>query len=82
MPTNPPGYMRNYYRKNKSKFNNPLEKKKRVARNKARRIMKKAVGASKIKGKDIDHIRSLKRGGATVRSNLRVLSKKKNRAKK
>jgi 5-methylcytosine-specific restriction endonuclease McrA len=80
MPSNPKGYMGAYYRKNKSKFNNPLEKKKRAARNKAHKMMEKKVG-HKIHSY-VDHIKPLKKGGKTTLSNLRVMSKKKNRARK
>lgn len=82
MPTNPKGYMGAYYHKNKKKFNNSTEKRKRAARNKARAMMKKKLGAAAIKGKDVDHIRPLKNGGKTRLSNLRVMSKSKNRARK
>ena len=81
-PSNPPGYMAKYYRKNKSKWNNPKETKKRTERNKARRLMEKAVGKKTIKNKDVDHIKPLKKNGKTTLSNLRVISKKKNRGRK
>lgn len=79
MPTNPPHYMNKYYKKHKKKWNNPTEIHKRVERNKARRMMKKKLGRNP-KG-DVDHIKSLKSGGSTTMSNLRVLSKKKNRGR-
>ena len=80
MPTNKPGYMASYYRKNKDKFNNPKEKKKRAARNRDRYKMKKKYGASALKGKDIDHKKPLRNGGGNGASNLRIQSRKKNRA--
>ncbi len=82
MPTNPPGYMNSYYKKNKSKFNNPKEKAKRAKRNKARRIMTKELGKSALNGKDIDHKKPLKSGGSNGRKNLRVMSRAKNRGRK
>ena len=82
MPTNPPGYMGAYYHKNKEKFNNPAEKAKRAKRNQARRIMTKAVGAAAIKGKDVDHIRPLGKGGSNTRRNLRVRARSTNRGRK
>lgn len=82
MPTNPPGYMGKYYHKNKDKFNNPKEKEKRRKRNEARRMMIKALGKAALKGKDVDHKKSLKEGGSNKRGNLRVVSIATNRGKK
>lgn len=80
MPTNPPGYMRDYYHKNKSKFNNEKEKKKRALRNKARRKLEKEGRVKKGDGKDVDHRTPLRSGGSNKKSNLRVRSRSKNRA--
>jgi len=55
MPTNPPGYMKAYYHKNKQKFNNPNERRKRRLRNKARRMMIRKLGKAALKDKDVDH---------------------------
>jgi len=57
----------------------PLQKKRRAARNKARRKAARLYGKKTIKGKDIDH----KDGNPTnnSKSNLRVMSKKKNRGR-
>lgn len=57
----------------------PLHIKQRSERNKARRIMTKAVGAAKIAGKDVNHIRKVVDGGRTVRSNLNIETAHKNR---
>ena len=73
MGTNPPGYMQQYYLKNKSKFNDPVKSK---ARARARRLMEKKVGKSKMKGKEVDHIKPLANGGSTKMSNLRLVSAK------
>lgn len=80
MPSNPPGYANEYYHKNKEKFNNAKEKKKRAARNRARRIMVKAGLAHKGDGKDVDHKKPLRSGGSNSKKNLRVISRAKNRA--
>jgi len=80
MASNPKGYMGAYYRKNKSKFNNPKEKKKRAARNRARYKMKKKHGASALRGKDVDHKKPLRSGGGNGMGNLRIQSRSKNRA--
>lgn len=54
--------------------------KKRTLRNQARTKMAKAGLVSKGDGKDVDHIRPVRSGGTNARSNLRVMSKSKNRA--
>lgn len=62
----------------------------RVARNKARAMLKaklikkhgKSKAAAMMKGKDVDHKRAIKQGGKSVLSNLRLQSKAKNRGRK
>jgi hypothetical protein len=58
----------------------PEQVKKRVSRNKARRMMISKHGKSKLSGKDIDH----SDGNATnnTNSNLKIMDRSKNRAKK
>ena len=58
----------------------PAVKKKRAERNKARAIMEKAGLVHKGDGKDVDHKKPLSKGGATVKSNLRVKSASDNRS--
>ena len=53
---------------------------KRSERNKARAVMVKAGLAHKGDGQDIDHRQALSKGGANVRSNLRVVSASDNRS--
>jgi hypothetical protein len=68
----------------------PEQIKNRVARNKARRQTKAALAkkhgkakASKLmNGKDVDHKRPLSKGGSNAKSNRRLISKSKNRARK
>lgn len=60
----------------------PSEVKKREERNLARAHAKKRLGASAIKGKDIDHIRPLSEGGSASDSNTRVRSVSSNRGDK
>lgn len=57
----------------------PEQKKKRAMRNAARRKLMKEGVVHKGDGKDVDHKRMLKDGGSNDRSNLRVVSKEKNR---
>jgi len=58
------------------------QKKNRAKRNAARRSMEKDGRVSKGDGKDVDHIKPLSKGGAAGKSNLRVVSRSANRAKK
>lgn len=78
MPTNRRGYMKMYYRRNRKKWNCPREIGKRVERNKARRMMRKKFGS--LGRKDVDHIKPLRRGGRTIMSNLRLVTRRINRA--
>jgi len=80
MPTNKKGYMKKYYNENPEKFNSTKEKKKRAARNKARRIMEKAGKVHKGDNMDVNHRKPLRSGGKTTKSNLQVQSRSKNRA--
>lgn len=58
----------------------PKVKKARAMRNKARRMLMREGKVKKGDGKDVDHVRPLRSGGTTTRSNLRVLPASKNRA--
>ena len=60
----------------------PAVKKKRAARNKARRELEKEGLVHKGDGKDVDHKKPLSKGGSTARSNLRVKSATDNRSYK
>lgn len=69
------------YKKEYAEFHGkPDQVVKRGERVKARRIMEKEGVASKGDGKDVDHIKPLKSGGTSARSNLRMRSIAKNRA--
>ena len=57
----------------------PEQKKRRAMRNKARRELEREGLVHKGDGKDVDHRRPLDSGGSNSRSNLRVVSEKKNR---
>lgn len=54
-------------------------KKKRTMNNQARKIMKDKGLVSKGDGMDVDHKKPLRMGGGNAVSNLRVISKSKNR---
>lgn len=58
----------------------PAVKKKRAARNKARRMMEAEGKVHKGDGKDVDHKQALSKGGTSVRSNLSVKAASKNRS--
>ena len=60
----------------------PEVKKKRAARNKARRMMEREGLVHKGDGKDVDHKRPLSKGGTTTRGNIRVKSATANRSYK
>ena len=60
----------------------PQQVKNREARNTARRELNKKLGASAVRGKDVDHRRPLAMGGSTKMSNLRVRSVASNRGDK
>jgi hypothetical protein len=60
----------------------PAVKKKRAARNKARRMMEREGLVHKGDGKDVDHKRPLSKGGASTRGNIRVKSATANRSYK
>lgn len=66
-------------RKDYEYHSSPLQKKRRAARNKARRKAARLYGKSAIKGKDIDHKDGNPKNNS--KSNLRVMSKKKNRGR-
>jgi hypothetical protein len=57
----------------------PEQRANRAARGRARYAMEKELGAAKLRGKDVDHVRRLDKGGTNARSNLRLLSPTKNR---
>lgn len=57
----------------------PEQKKKRAMRNAARRKLMREGKVHKGDGKDVDHKVPLERGGSNSESNLRVVSKERNR---
>lgn len=71
------------YRKEYEEYHSkPEQVKNRAKRNAARRMMKDELGAAAVRGKDIDHIKPLSKGGGNGRGNLRVLSRSANRGRK
>ncbi len=60
----------------------PEQKKNRAARNAARAKMMAAGKVRKGSSYDVDHIKPLRSGGGNGASNLRVVHRSKNRAKK
>ena len=71
---------RPYERENELYKSKPEQIKKRVARNKARRMLEAEGKVHKGDGKDVDHKQPLSKGGATTRSNLRIKSASANRS--
>lgn len=60
----------------------PEELKKRAERGRARYAMIKKLGELALKGKEVDHIKSLKGGGSNDPSNWRLRDPSSNRADK
>lgn len=71
---------RDYKRENEKYNSRPEQKKRRAARNTARRQAAKAGLVSKGDGKDVDHKRPLSKGGSNAKSNRRVVSRSTNRS--
>jgi hypothetical protein len=71
---------RNYKQEYANYDGTPAVKKKRAARNKARRMLEREGVVHKGDGKDVDHKTPLSKGGTTVRSNLRAEPAAKNRS--
>ena len=59
----------------------PEQKKNRALRNNARRAAIRKYGKSALKGKDVDHIKPLSRGGSNAKSNQRIVSTSENRSR-
>ena len=71
--------MRNYKKEYREYHGTPEQKKNRAQRNAARRELMQEGVVRKGDGKDVDHRKPIDSGGSNTRSNLRVLSKAKNR---
>ena len=69
---------RDYKRENRVTKSKPKNIAKRVARNKARRMLVREGLVKKGDGKHVDHKVPLSKGGSNKRINLRVLDVKKN----
>ena len=68
---------RDYRREYDQYHGKPEQRKKRSLRNKARRKLGLKVGDSR----EVDHKRALSKGGSNSKSNLRAISREKNRRK-
>ena len=74
-------YKRDYSKSGEGKYDSSESRKKdRASRNKARRALTREGLVRKGDGKDVNHKTPLSKGGSTKRSNLEVLSAKKNRS--
>ena len=71
-------YPRDY--KEEYKQRSKEQKENRQIRREARSKMEKKYGKNALKGKDVDHIKGIKKGNGP--KNLRITSKKTNRSKK
>jgi len=79
MPT--PKKKRNYKKEYEDFHGTPKQKKNRAARNTARATAAKAGRVHKGDGKEVDHIKPLKKGGSKGKKNTRVVSRAVNRKK-
>lgn len=73
---------RNYDKEYANYQGTETQKKNRAQRNKARRMMIKEGAAAKGDGMDVDHVKPMRNGGTSTRSNLRMRSKSANRSDK
>lgn len=70
---------RNYRKEYDNYQSRPEQRRRNDARKKSRRKMVKAVGKSRLKGKDVDHKDRNPRN--TAMKNLRIQTKRKNRSR-
>lgn len=70
---------RNYRKEYDNYQSRPEQRRRNDARKKSRRKMVKAVGKSRLKGKDVDHKDRNPRN--TAMNNLRIQTKRKNRSR-
>lgn len=71
---------RDYKREYANYHSRPEQKKKRAARNAARRQAEKKGQVRKGDGKDVHHVRPLAKGGSNNSSNLRAVKRSTNRS--
>jgi len=71
--------MRNYREEYDNYHKKPKQRKRNASRKRARRKIVKEKGEAAMKGKDVDHID--RNANNNARSNLRVVSKSKNRSR-
>ena len=69
--------VRDYRKEYDTYHSKPLQRKRRSARNKARRKLGLKVGDSR----EVDHKKPLSKGGSNSKGNLRAISRKSNRKK-
>jgi 5-methylcytosine-specific restriction endonuclease McrA len=72
-----PRKTRDYAKEYRDYHGTPQQKRNRAKRNKARRQLGLKVGDKR----EVDHKRPLSKGGSNSRANLRIVTKKANRAK-
>lgn len=73
--------VRNYKREYEMYHGTDEQKKRRAARNKARREAIREGRAKVGDGTEVDHVKPLSKGGSNAKSNLRIVKKRANRRK-
>lgn len=73
--------VRNYKREYEMYHGTDEQKKRRAARNKARREAIREGRAKVGDGTEVDHVKPLSEGGSNAKSNLRIVKKRANRRK-
>lgn len=72
---------RDYKKEYRDYHSKPEQIANRSKRNKARREMEREKGKAALKGKEVDHVIPLSKGGSNRRANLQVISRTANRKK-
>lgn len=76
-----PRKVRDYQQEYRDYHGTPEQKKNNSLRKKARYAAEKRLGKAALKGKEIDHVKPLSKGGSNNPINQKIMSRKANRQK-